>query len=999
MAAKDALSDLEQQLEADGWQERRQAVQALQHAEPPDQVQRLLRKVAEHDSDPDVRASAVLALGTVLTVDTEADEYLVGRLGGETPAPIRLSAALGLLRRPGSLVQPTHQQAVWTTYEAEPEVAVQATLAKVLVGRDLDAAIRRADALLDGPDLSAIRGGALLHLVAGSGDRALLGRRLSAAAARVVNPPEAFELDCQHLAWANSPEAIRAHVEAPDVSDLRAANVVLFLRQVGASMDAVRGDVGRLAARLSGGLAAWSAAPQVLRAGLGHTYPSGLSYAPEEATAEALEQVEWITGVSVSWPEAAVALLAELAPEIPADAVPRVVDDLWHVLGDLPEVVDLLLGLQGVDGFFAELPDRSPDVGSSGLGRALLRAEDGPHLEPLREHAAVAAPHIADLLGDADWRVRQQAADWIGKRAARLDAGQVEALGQRLERLRDNDDDADVQNAARAALIEVMSQRRTRSTLPLVALLRGGDEEKALEALEALDRLPGADAPRAIVGEWVTWLALRERATLLESAAEKLRRKPSSILPLLDHLADPLPLTPELERSLRAEFTPPDVQALVDAVRESRQIGDGDRIRLRKWLGTLETGIAQSTAVVLAAEAVDRDDLEACIADELEARRRAREAEVHRRLSRHLTEMSEARFYEGDAETHERVSAQMRLHAVPLLARRLQTEEDVEVRESIATALGNLGGRAAVDALARAVAGEERTRASRQDLLSRYYLEPSKERSDEAARILTDAVADARRTLRVLQVLNFLFAGIGLTFLAVGLALLLLSTDAQLRFAGGAISVASFFGLVLQVVREPLERIQEAMNRLVQVETAFTSFIWELNLNGTFIQSQYVANGVLSNAEITDTVDRIEGAMRLSMDLVATYADQGAARIVPMIASVSPGVVHVGDRVRVRGRWLSGGRSAKRPHGGQVQLDHRVISVQVLAWTDTEVEFRFAGEALDGLATPGVRWLSLSVDGWETNALPVQVVPASAEPVAAASAGDMSPGPAALRGV
>lgn len=978
MQAKFNLSELEQRLESDSWDERRRAVREAASAGPPDQVLGVLQRVAESDGDVDVRAAAVRAVGQLEPDLERAAAGLVAALQ-DVNAPIRLSGALGLLERPGLPLDAVAIEVVWKTLVNERELAIQAALSKLVLRLDRAHALERSAQLLEGFDLPYVRAGALIRLLGEpTVDRAALSQRLSAAAQRLGRPFDALEIDRQRLGWAeSSTNMVNAMMEDPEVSDLRVALVLLWLHQIGQLAIETAGDVAAVVDRLAGGIATWASdilASDPANATYASYFPiTSLTYAQEEV-AEALQGVDWAPLEAPNWPDAALAFIEELLPQLAADARPRVADALWEALPRIPRVTSLLFALQGVDDFFAELPDRSQGLDRVGLGKALLAAEEGPHLEAVREHAAEAAPLVVELLSDPDWRYRQQAADWIGKRAGRLDATVIEEASRELARLRDSDPDADVQSSARAALIEVTGQRRTLSTLPLVELLRGGDEEKALESLDALDRLPGADAPRAMVGEWVNWLALGERATLVESAAEKLRRKPTCVLPLLDHLAGSLPLSGELERVLRAEFTPPDMVELIDAVGRGEPIGDLDRVRLRKWLGSFETGVARSAAVALSSEGVDREELFACIARELEARRLQREVEVHRRLSRHLMEMSEARFYEGDPHTFEAVTSQMRLHAVPLLGRRLQSESDVDIRENIARTLGNLGGRAAVDALARAVAGEERTRASRQDLLSRYYLEPSKERSDEAARILTVAVADARRTLRVLQVLNILFAGIGLATLAAGFGLLLFSTDPQLRIAGGAISFVSFLGLVLQVIREPLDRIQDALNRLVQVETAFTSFIWELNLNGTFIQSQYVANGVLSNAEITDTVDRIEGAMRLSMDLVSTYADQGSTRVVPTIQSVSPGVVHPGDRVRVRGRWLSGGRSSKRPHSGQVLLDHRQAAVGVLSWTDGEVEFRLTREVLEAGPPGGVRWLSLSVEGSETNALPIQVV-------------------------
>jgi hypothetical protein len=439
-----------------------------------------------------------------------------------------------------------------------------------------------------------------------------------------------------------------------------------------------------------------------------------------------------------------------------------------------------------------------------------------------------------------------------------------------------------------------------------------------------------------------------------------------------------LALEPNLTVSLRREFISDDIESILVRVKGTDPLAAIDRQRLQRWLEPIAAKVGISSSAVVAAEDIDQDSLIQCINQEVERRRADREQVVRRRLARHLSEMSEERFFKEDSNFAE-VKEQLRRHAIQLLGRWLIDEEDVEVRESMARTLGNVGEPEAVNALARAVAGEERTRASRKNLLEQYYLQPSKAQSDQASKILKESVEEAKKTLRILQVLNFVFAGVGLTFLTVGLAMLFYSNDPQLQFAGGAISVTAFFGLVLQVIREPLDRIQLAMNRLVQVEAAFTSFIWELNLNGTYIQSQYVARGVLESQEIADTVDRIESAMRLSMDLVATYADDSRKRVAPTITSILPGAISGGRMVHIKGEWLSGGRSTRGGRGAGVHLNHVPIQVETVTWSDREVQIRLPDDVArlagvtDGAA--GTAWLSLAVDGQETNAVPLQLRP------------------------
>ncbi len=249
---------------------------------------------------------------------------------------------------------------------------------------------------------------------------------------------------------------------------------------------------------------------------------------------------------------------------------------------------------------------------------------------------------------------------------------------------------------------------------------------------------------------------------------------------------------------------------------------------------------------------------------------------VRRRIVRMLSEMSDERFFEGEGRLHSSILAELRNHAIPILAGRLPEEDDVVVRESIARLLSRVGGREAVAAITRAIGSEERTRKFRQDLLATYYLDPSKKRGEQAAQILEGAVSEAERTMRMLQGLNILLFAAGLLMIGVGITAALIGDEMISRVLGMTAALGSLGGLIVQLIRNPLERIQSSVARLVQIETAFTSFIWELNLNSTYIQSLYVADGKLREETIAKTVGRIEQAMELTMRLVSIYgSDQG----------------------------------------------------------------------------------------------------------------------------
>jgi hypothetical protein len=374
---------------------------------------------------------------------------------------------------------------------------------------------------------------------------------------------------------------------------------------------------------------------------------------------------------------------------------------------------------------------------------------------------------------------------------------------------------------------------------------------------------------------------------------------------------------------------------------------------------------------------------------------RERWLHVRRRIARQLADMSDPRFFEQDqANIYAEILQELKDHAVPVLVRRLPEEKDIEILEDIARALLYTQEREAIDALAKEVIGEERTRRARQDLLATYYLEPSKARSDQAADILNRAIQESKRTLRILQILNIAVVLVGLAVLFYGLYFSFLGDDAAQRILGGLAAVGGLSGIVYQLVRDPLNRIQNANSNLVQMETAFTSFIWELNLNGTFIQSSYVNNGELSKADIDGTVGRIGEAMVKTMDLVSIYTEEGKQRLVTRLNRLEPAAGKAGStEITIHGQHLKGdsrqktesstvmgSRKAftpsagrKKEPAGMVAINHIPLASDGNEWDEHTVRFTLPGDLL-GEPLPDTIRVSLFVDGMETNALPFQVI-------------------------
>lgn len=949
------------------WSTRRDAVGKLVAHATVDTSRKLLEAVLDRDADPDVKAAAIVAMAQVDPDLERVRGQLLALISERSEPVLRLAAAVALASR--DVVLPAGEvDYLVETMRIETALETQAALSRS-VARALGSAVReRATAeLAEAGTFTAIRAAALLAL---SGEdsvpRPNVGELLVRAAAQLSDPRQVFELDIQHLAWSNDPpQDMRTFCLRDDVAPQRTATMFLFGIQHDMDMggDALADKMMRA---LPAAIGAW-----VQSAVANDPY----SYTPFQFSPDivkhALTDVEWYPAPQPAIVETAVSWLAGRQVEPGSDDSDVVAKTLWLALTHDRSAADPLLDLIGAEAVFERLATAGSGQDPGQIGGALLVADKGKHSETLRPFSRQMTPFVFAAMRSDDSSVRGDAAGWVISRAGDLDPGFVPRIKQRLEELVADPTVGMVAQTALKGLNELSSHL---SLQHLIRRMRAAsDDEEAMRRLEEVKGSDSLDASRALVDCWVKWIALGTFTSAVESAAEVLRRRPNAILPILEHLDRPL-ATDDLEHAIRSTVMDRSLANVVDKLRRGAPLQVAEIAVVRQWLAVM-VDPDEANRLAESSEQRDRDRVLSLIDARMEQARVERDVAVKRRVAKHLKETSDKeRFFEADESAFTPVRRQLEMHAVPALGRRLITEVDVETRDSMARVLGNVGDKSAVDALARAVSGEEQTRKERRDTLARYYLEPSMKWSDQAATLLVEAVAEAKGTLRVLQRLNLVYAAIGLCFLAAGLYLLLFSTDAQLRFAGGSVSIASFFGLVVAFVREPLDRIQQAMNRLVQLETAFTSFIWELNLNGTFIQSQYVARGRLESAEIAETVERVESAMRLSMELVSTYGDTGRSRTVPFIDTVLPATLGDKDtQLLVKGAWLSGGSSSgRKPQTAVVYLNHEPWPVDVVSWGDGEVRLRVRRGAVSAFE-PGdgvtVGWLSLVVSGRETNAL------------------------------
>lgn len=639
--------------------------------------------------------------------------------------------------------------------------------------------------------------------------------------------------------------------------------------------------------------------------------------------------------------------------------------------------------------------------------------------------------YVLAALKIQDWDTRWEVMEWLRSRILTIPPILIDRVRQVLKELQDEaEKDTSTQNWVKimvsATLIPFNQKSESLEEKSLLEGIRCTEEgDELIKTIKDLVSVGSASLLRQLVNEWVRWIIYENRPSVIDTAADSIRYSRFAVLPLVDQLAkgillndsqlrdkvlDEIKVTwpqipPFLNQNIETngKSVPRDSQIRNEGLEEvgvtssqnlpllggsdlNIEINKADEISLREWIKTYENRSDKFTELLQKAKnqqwSLKRQAKE--IVQLLTAeKQRERMLVKNQRIARQLADMSDERFFDERPNEYDEVRKELKAHAVPVLVRLLPKETDTVIRENFARTLGNLGGREAVDALVHAVVEEEKKRNARQDLLATYYLEPSKRQSEDAAKILSGAVNDAKNTLNLLQKMNIAVFLVGIILLVAGVLTSLLSQDAATRLVGGLTGIGGLAGVIVQLIRNPLDRIQNAMANLVQLETAFTSFIWELNLNGTYIQSQYVAEGILTNDEIAQTVGRIENAMSLAMNLVAVYTEEGRQRVVTRINNLSPAAGEASTHITVHGQHLQGDSSEKKVLEGMIAINHTPIQSDIIFWKEEAVKFKLPTK-VPGLGDgSGTIWVSLLIDGMETNALPFHVMRNGARTVAA----------------
>jgi len=578
--------------------------------------------------------------------------------------------------------------------------------------------------------------------------------------------------------------------------------------------------------------------------------------------------------------------------------------------------------------------------------------------------------------------------DWLSNNAENIPKPSYNSV---IRALQSNEIDTppEIKLKKETALTQIGQFKSRIFQKPLFEILdKGADVDLQIDAVQDLLKLESRQVTRDLVNRWCEWVVYGDRPLLTETTPEYLRMSTQAVLPLVENISKKRELSDRLRSTILHQVLPiiqfnlvvevfPEFRGAQESYVVPEISQENYQVQTRKFLDSLGDRSDAFKNLKTQADSMQWDwkeivkkATEQLFLEELSLR----EEKVQLRVLKQIADMSEKRFFDNNDTLYEEMLKELRKHAVPVMAARLPKEANVNQREYMARLLGNVGGQEANDALVLAVVGEERTRAARQELLAKYYLDPSKQRSEEAAQILSQAVDDARQTLKVLRWLNITVFAVGILLLLLGTITALISQELSTRVVGVLAGLGGLTGILVEMIKSPLEGIQNSMANLVQIETAFTSFIWELNLNGTFIQSQYVAEGTLQDYEITQTVKRIEDAMILAMNQVSVYTKVGRQRILSRIYDLSPAAGSAGSNVIIHGQHMTGDKTDKKENTGILVIDHKPIKAENLKWSDQEVSFKLPQKVNATEKMNETIWISLFIDGMETNALPFHVI-------------------------
>jgi hypothetical protein len=627
----------------------------------------------------------------------------------------------------------------------------------------------------------------------------------------------------------------------------------------------------------------------------------------------------------------------------------------------------------------AETPDESlPETPKKALPEAKTESPSGK--VPGYLHKERIMPFIVSALESTEEQVCQLALVWVYRRASGgrdvdyIPGSFIRDLVTRMRRLALESEFPNVRRSAKTNLIPI-TEKNSKFLLKQF-------ENKGALAIDIINELVEMDSSavmNSLIRQWGYWIAETDKSQLVEAASLELRTNHSAILPLLERLRDPLRFEDDEEVALKVKTLHQAAPLYADLLLGKYILNPKELAWWHEREDEEEKKYGDNKAVPLEAARVEATPSETTQPSLVDWKKSlvdkgGKYSELEQMAKDFRWEEEKTLQEDGKLNpTYIRIKAELRTHAVPYLAHRLPGEEDLTLREHMARTLANVGELEAVDALALAIVAEDRAKAIRQKVLAEYYLEPSKRRSDQAAKILDNAVNEATDTMRIIQKLSIATFALGVVIVGVGIYLAIRpGSGSPEKFFGLFASIGGVAGIITLLIKGPLNDIQNSIANLVQLETAFTNFIWELNLNSTYIQSEYVQEGVIGNDVVAATVERMETAMNGTINVIAQYTEEGRQQVIAHITAVLPGSGTLPAEIKVIGEFLKVDNGRKQIL--KVGINHKRTNAEIIFWEKDHVIFRLKKEHLPPLENVQESiWISLIVDGVETNGMPFKL--------------------------
>jgi hypothetical protein len=470
--------------------------------------------------------------------------------------------------------------------------------------------------------------------------------------------------------------------------------------------------------------------------------------------------------------------------------------------------------------------------------------------------------------------------------------------------------------------------------------------EKRTQAINDLFQNGSYQAMNILVAEWSKWVAVDYDPLIVDSVEKLVKLKATSIRPLVATLEKTLGTDPAVKSQIESDV-------LFQSGISNEEITSCTNERWKSLIKQYELVIQKKS-------------------EEAHLKMRRKIAQALFEISTQIIPERSVQVSKDDEVSQEQkqtkdIFREFDSQAVATMVRILDKENDLEIRENIAWVLGNINNEKTTEALVRSIRGESR----RINMLDQYYLKPAQDKSKEARKFLDDLIDQAKNTLNWIKWMNLAVFTVGLVIVCTAVTVSLLSDNLGTRIAAAISGIGGLAGVITCLVKDPLNRIQNSMSNLAQTETAFYNFMWDLDVSDTYIQSQYVAKGILSDEDIAKTIKRIDTVSCSTIELLESYIEEGREVQISYIKTLSPPIGKVGSEVTIHGKFFFLSGSKEKPL--VIAINHKPTLTKVTSTKADEIVFNVPEETLIQGDKESTIWISVINCGVETNAKPFQV--------------------------